>query len=287
MCYLGYSVSGTASVLPERVSAGTVSVMDEDSRRGPGPESDGPSTNPRSHVSAWKTHPNTGGPRRPVSFPGPPTISNSSPTTQLDPERWRFSAATFLLLFAVRFIPYNNSPVTSLLFFPVHSIRQQPRHFSSPLRSPFHPTTAMALKIKNDPGLGTSDGLRIPSRRAAASVVARYILTIDVQPTALRAIVDAKLRYKSSRFFPQLPVEIQLQIWEYAVGKGPAAIIVPREFASWGNRERGHEAALVREGKGGIQKWSGAALLSTCRLSREVARRVCMTITQDTPPLRV
>lgn len=157
------------------------------------------------------------------------------------------------------------------LFFPVHSIRQQPRYFSSPLRSPLHPTTAMALELKNDPGLGTSDGLRFASPRAAASVANRYLLTINVDPTALRALLDSKRQYASSfERFPKLPVEMQLQIWEHAARKGPTMMVIPFDD----DRKVRKNYFLDDE-----PKWSGAALLGVCRLSRDVATRVCMTIT--------
>jgi hypothetical protein len=63
--------------------------------------------------------------------------------------------------------------------------------FSSPL--PLHPTTAMALELKNDSGLGTSDGPPLPSPRTAASLGTRRLVLITVRPGALRAIVDAEM----------------------------------------------------------------------------------------------
>lgn len=190
--------------------------------------------------------------RRTISFPGPPTISNSPPTPQPRSRGLAIFTATFLLLFAV------------------HSIRQQHRHFSSPLPSPLHPKAAMALELKNDSSLGTSDGLPLSSPRASASVTARYILKINVDPSALRAVLDTKLRYSTFTFFPKLPAELQLQIWERAVGKGPTMIVLPFD----GKKKLQKKALLDDE-----VKLSGAVLLGVCRRSRDVATRVCMTIT--------
>lgn len=71
--------------------------------------------------------------------------------------------------------------------------------------------------------------------------------------------------------FPELPAERQLQIWELAAGPGPATFVMATSI--WEPKP-----GPVAEKDDGPVQWSGAALLSTCRLSREVARRVCMTL---------
>lgn len=132
----------------------------------------------------------------------------------------------------------------------------------------------MALELKNDPGLGTSDGLRFASPRAAACVATRYLLTINVDPTALRAIVEADLRQPTFKFFTKLPVELQLMVWELALEEGPSMIVVP-----FVHDERFETIKKVRPIIQSEVNWTSAALLGVCKLAREAATRVCMSIT--------
>ncbi|KAK1830186.1 hypothetical protein QBC39DRAFT_434965 [Podospora conica] len=86
-----------------------------------------------------------------------------------------------------------------------------------------------------------------------------------VNPSALRAIVDPHLEVSTFKFFTNLPVELQLMIWEEAVGKGPTMVVIPHC--------QGLTDGKVRD-KPGKTEWSGAALLSACKDSRKVAIRV-------------
>lgn len=74
----------------------------------------------------------------------------------------------------------------------------------------------------------------------------------------------------TSRFplFPKLPAELQLKIWELAAGPGPAIFPVAT------NRWEADLGPAVEKDDGPVQ-WSGAALLSVCRASRDVATRIC------------
>lgn len=68
--------------------------------------------------------------------------------------------------------------------------------------------------------------------------------------------------------FPKLPAELQLQIWELAAGPGPAIFVVS-------SHTREPELSPADEKDDGPVQWSGAALLSACRASRDVATRIC------------
>lgn len=68
--------------------------------------------------------------------------------------------------------------------------------------------------------------------------------------------------------FPKLPAELQLQIWELAAGPGPAIFVMATSI--WEPKP----GPVVEKDDGPVQ-WSGAALLSVCRASRDVAIRIC------------
>lgn len=89
--------------------------------------------------------------------------------------------------------------------------------------------------------------------------------------------MDAERRQPTFEFFSKLPVEVQLMIWEHAVGKGPTMVVLPDTSF----KKVRHQCCKSE------LKWSSAALLATCRLSREVATRVCMTIVYAPPHLAV
>ena len=80
--------------------------------------------------------------------------------------------------------------------------------------------------------------------------------------------------------FARLPVELQLMIWKYAVGTGAKIHCIP-----WLRRNESHTADYrkavrrwfneMKLSGGGNSRFTGAALLHVCQISREVASPIC------------
>ncbi|KAK1830187.1 hypothetical protein QBC39DRAFT_114962 [Podospora conica] len=127
----------------------------------------------------------------------------------------------------------------------------------------------MVSPLEGQPGLRRSSRLQALSSRDSPRMTPRRLISVSVDPSALRAIVGTKAAWQYSTFpsFPKLPAELQVMIWEYAVGEGPRMFIVPPLWA-------GPMVKRLPQESKNAGRWSVAALLSTCGLSRSMASQV-------------